>query len=188
MLNRGCETKWSGRPNGFHQHGSSQQVLCKLSEPAADLSLITALLTSSACVKLTNHYQVKTEADHPCSKVAALHNSRAQCVASLIKLSTTRSMATLLCFSPFQIDRIHFLDAALWPLINRRHIPHQISRDVAVSQATSSHQSKTHAAASGLYLDYLIWNIYSGGWLYKPKKNLRSSVIFMCSSAALRVI
>lgn len=37
-------------------------------------------------------------------------------------------------------------------------------------------------AASGLYLEYLIWKIYSGDWFSKQKKNLHSSLTFYAAA------
>lgn len=37
-------------------------------------------------------------------------------------------------------------------------------------------------AASGLYLEYLIWKIYSGDWFSKQEKNLHSSLRFYAAA------
>lgn len=37
-------------------------------------------------------------------------------------------------------------------------------------------------AASGLYLEYLIWKIYSGDWFSKQEKNLHSSLGFYAAA------
>lgn len=39
-------------------------------------------------------------------------------------------------------------------------------------------------AASGLYLEYLIWKIYSGDWFSKQEKNLHSSLWFYAAACS----
>lgn len=128
-------------------------------EPAADASLITALLSSSPCVQLTNHYKSDTETDHPCSKGLPCT------IAELIIQPYWPTLHNKLYGNPavyfFYIVFIS-LYATLWVLITRCYIHPCILRDVNVSRATSIHRTKTCCCLWALFIIFDLENIFRG--------------------------
>lgn len=123
----------------------------KHSKPAADVSLITAFLSSSACVRLTNHYQVRNRNRPPMQQGGCTAQQLSPLCCHTGQTLHNKRYGNLAVLSSLQMHCIHFLYTALWVLITRCYILPRIFCDVNVSPATSSHQTKTRRCLWALF-------------------------------------